>query len=198
MPGVLTSVHSDMIQLCLAAKILSPALKYLDCDVRSISADEVRIPSSLGKVPSKYIEVMTNNWHCYKSEYWDTSGAHDLDNRFEVLCWFKVLPKEEKWFDNVNKKIKNLNQIILQAMDVRYVLQYYYYGGSLYAALRNFSRALHFFEICLSVPSQQTTSAIQVTERVSPSDSDKPIRSQSPLIYIMSCYCVVLKISNID
>ena len=47
---------------------------------------------------------------------------------------------------------------------MRYVLQYYYYGGSLYAALRNFSRALHFFEICLSVPSQQTTSAIQVTE----------------------------------
>ena len=48
-------------------------------------------------------------------------------------------------------------------MDVRYVLQYYYYGGSLYAALRNFSRASHFFEICLSVPSQQTTSAIQVS-----------------------------------
>ena len=46
--------------------------------------------------------------------------------------------------------------------EVKYVLQYFYYGGCIYAALKNFSRALHFLEMCLSVPNQQTTSAIQV------------------------------------
>ena len=36
-----TSIHSDFLQLCLAAKLLSPALKYLDCDVTTLSKEEV-------------------------------------------------------------------------------------------------------------------------------------------------------------
>ena len=46
---------------------------------------------------------------------------------------------------------------------MRYVLQYFYYGGCVYAALKKWARALHLLEICLSVPNQQTTSAIQVS-----------------------------------
>lgn len=36
--------------------------------------------------------------------------------------------------------------------DAKYFLLYYYYGGMIYAAIKNFDRALYFFEICISTP----------------------------------------------
>lgn len=36
--------------------------------------------------------------------------------------------------------------------DAKYFLQYYYYGGMIYAALKNFSQALYFFEVAITTP----------------------------------------------
>lgn len=36
--------------------------------------------------------------------------------------------------------------------DVKYFLQYYYYGGLIYAALKNYERSLYFFEVAISTP----------------------------------------------
>jgi len=38
--------------------------------------------------------------------------------------------------------------------DSKFFLLYYYYGGRIYAALKNFDRALHFFEVAVTVPAQ--------------------------------------------
>lgn len=37
--------------------------------------------------------------------------------------------------------------------EVKYFLLYYYYGGMIYAALKNWDRALYFFEVALTTPS---------------------------------------------
>ncbi|XP_074111572.1 COP9 signalosome subunit 3 [Cotesia typhae] len=34
----------------------------------------------------------------------------------------------------------------------KYFLLYYYYGGMIYTALKNYDRALYFFEVCVTVP----------------------------------------------
>jgi hypothetical protein len=36
--------------------------------------------------------------------------------------------------------------------DVKYFLQYYYYGGMIYATQKNFERSVYFFEVVLSTP----------------------------------------------
>lgn len=36
--------------------------------------------------------------------------------------------------------------------DSKYFLLYYYYGGMIYAALKNYDRALYFFEVCITTP----------------------------------------------
>lgn len=36
--------------------------------------------------------------------------------------------------------------------DARYFLLYYYYGGMIYAAMKDYDRALYFFEVCVSTP----------------------------------------------
>eukprot|EP00095_Tigriopus_kingsejongensis_P012377 maker-scaffold190_size271632-snap-gene-1.29 protein:Tk12377 transcript:maker-scaffold190_size271632-snap-gene-1.29-mRNA-1 annotation:"hypothetical protein BRAFLDRAFT_275202" len=36
--------------------------------------------------------------------------------------------------------------------ECKYILLYYYYGGMILLALKNYSRALHFFEICVTTP----------------------------------------------
>ncbi|KAI9588598.1 COP9 signalosome complex subunit 3 [Glossina fuscipes] len=36
--------------------------------------------------------------------------------------------------------------------DAEYFLLYYYYGGMIYTAVKNFERALYFFEACISTP----------------------------------------------
>jgi len=47
--------------------------------------------------------------------------------------------------------------------DVRHVLLYYYYGGLIYAALKNFERASHFFEVVLTVPANVISPIMQET-----------------------------------
>ncbi|XP_008555887.1 COP9 signalosome complex subunit 3 [Microplitis mediator] len=36
--------------------------------------------------------------------------------------------------------------------DSKYFLLYYYYGGMIYTALKNYDRALYFFEVCVTIP----------------------------------------------
>lgn len=86
-PLQLTSVHSDLAQLCLIAKCPKPALQLLDVD-------------------------------------------------------FNDIAKENKSFD------------------VKYFLQYYYYGGMLYASLKQWERSLYFFEIAITTPSMAISSIV--------------------------------------
>ncbi|XP_055533819.1 COP9 signalosome complex subunit 3 [Wyeomyia smithii] len=76
----LTPVHADLCQLCLCAKVFSPALRFLDMDITAIAT---------------------------------TDDSHH---------------------------------------DTKYFLLYYYYGGMLYAAVKNYERALYFFEVAVSTP----------------------------------------------
>lgn len=39
-----------------------------------------------------------------------------------------------------------------QTFDTKSFLQYYYYGGMVYAAVKNYERALYFFEIVITTP----------------------------------------------
>jgi COP9 signalosome complex subunit 3 len=79
-PAHLTSIHSDLCQLCLVAQCLKPAVSLLDRDITDISRE---------------------NGH----------------------------------------------------FDVKYFLLYYYYGGMIYAAVKNYDRALYFFEMALTTHS---------------------------------------------
>lgn len=36
--------------------------------------------------------------------------------------------------------------------DSKYFLLYYYYGGMIYTSLKNYDRALYFFEVCITLP----------------------------------------------
>nr|XP_039261206.1 COP9 signalosome complex subunit 3-like [Styela clava] len=78
-PSQLTSVHADLCQLCLTAKCLKPAAKYLDIEVTDIS-------------------------------------------------------KENGFYE------------------CKHYLSYYYYGGMIYTALKNYKRALYFFEQAVVCP----------------------------------------------
>jgi COP9 signalosome complex subunit 3 len=75
----LTSIHADLCQMCLDAKCLRPALKFLDIEISEIS-------------------------------------------------------KENGMFD------------------AKHFLSYYYYGGMIYACMKNYSRSLYFFEQAISCP----------------------------------------------
>ncbi len=39
------------------------------------------------------------------------------------------------------------------AADAKHILLYFYYGGMILAALKDYSRALYFLEACITVPS---------------------------------------------
>lgn len=87
-PSQLTSIHADLCQLCLAAKCVKPALKYLDIEITDIA-------------------------------------------------------KENNLFES------------------KHYLSYYYYGGMVYTACKNYKRALFFFEQALACPAT-TLSLIMV------------------------------------
>ncbi|KAL5018335.1 hypothetical protein ScPMuIL_004057 [Solemya velum] len=76
----LTSIHSNLCQLCLLSKALKPALQFLDFDITDIGKE----------------------------------GGH---------------------------------------YDTKDFLLYYYYGGMIYVALKNYARALYFFEVAVTVTS---------------------------------------------
>ncbi|XP_058981884.1 COP9 signalosome complex subunit 3 isoform X2 [Musca domestica] len=44
------------------------------------------------------------------------------------------------------------NQTDTTNNDAKYFLLYYYYGGMIYTAMKNYERALYFFEVCISTP----------------------------------------------
>lgn len=78
-PAQLTSIHSDLCQLCLNAKCLKPAVRYLDIEIPDIAKEN----------------------GCYECKHY---------------------------------------------------LLYYYYGGMIYTALKNYRRALYFFEQAVVCP----------------------------------------------
>lgn len=47
--------------------------------------------------------------------------------------------------------------------NVKHVLLYYYYGGLIYAAIKNFERASYFFEVVLTVPANVVSPIMQET-----------------------------------
>lgn len=68
------------------------------------------------------------------------------------LCQLCILAKcfkpALKFLDvEVNSIAKDMGQA-----EVKYFLLYYYYGGMIYAALKNWDRSLYFFEVCLTTP----------------------------------------------
>ncbi|CAK9294064.1 unnamed protein product [Gordionus sp. m RMFG-2023] len=75
----LTTIHSDLLHLCLSSRDLTPSLQFLDIDITSINKE--------------------------------------------------------------NNKC-----------DSKYILLYYYYGGLIYLALKNYERSFLFFEIGLTIP----------------------------------------------
>ncbi|KAG9508932.1 COP9 signalosome complex subunit 3, partial [Fragariocoptes setiger] len=83
----LTSVHSDLCQLCLDSKCLRPAIYFLDVEITDIN-------------------------------------------------------KEDGHFD------------------VKHLLLYYYYGGLIYAGMKNYDRALYFFEAVLTIPATVVSSIV--------------------------------------
>nr|CAG4640802.1 EOG090X04TU [Eulimnadia texana] len=76
----LTSIHSDLLQLCLMAKCPKPALEFLNFDINDINQENSRF-------------------------------------------------------------------------DAKHFLLYYYYGGLIYASMKNYERSLYFFEVALTTPS---------------------------------------------
>ena len=95
----LTSIHANLLQLCLIAKNVKPALEFLDVDITDIS-----------------MEVSKNG----------TTNEF----LFNILIW------------------------ILQngSFDAKHFLLYYYYGGVIYATLKNYERSLYAFEVALTTP----------------------------------------------
>jgi len=79
-PAQLTSIHASLCQLCLLAKNVKPALKFLDKDVTEISRESGRF-------------------------------------------------------------------------DAKDYLSYYYYGGMIFTAIKNYDKALYFFEVVVTTPS---------------------------------------------
>ncbi|CAH8499420.1 unnamed protein product [Dicrocoelium dendriticum] len=79
-PHQLTSLHADLCQLALSAKLFNPVIPILDVDIL------------------------------------------EVDKSYSFI-------------------------------DAKDYLLYFYYGGMIYGALKNWSRALHFFELCFMIPS---------------------------------------------
>lgn len=77
--GQLTSLHSDLCQLCLLSHNFKPALEFLDIDITTIANEGPQF-------------------------------------------------------------------------DTKYFLQYFYYGGMIYLALKKYERALYFFEVVITTP----------------------------------------------
>ncbi|OON18706.1 PCI domain protein [Opisthorchis viverrini] len=92
-PSQLTSLHSDVCQLALSARLFSPVLPLLNVDI-------LEIEKNVGK-----------------------------------------------------RSFNSLLHRQYSFVDQKDYLLYFYYGGMIYGALKNWERALHFFELCLIIPS---------------------------------------------
>lgn len=69
---------------------------------------------------------------------------------FCQLCILSKCFKPALYF--LNSEVNDISKEGGQ-FDVKYFLLYYYYGGIIYAALKNYKRALFFFEIAITTPS---------------------------------------------
>lgn len=68
------------------------------------------------------------------------------------LCQLCLLAKCFKpALEFLNTDITNISREGGQ-FDAKYFLLYYYYGGMIYAALKNYDRALYFFEVAITTP----------------------------------------------
>ncbi|XP_037820852.1 COP9 signalosome complex subunit 3-like [Lucilia sericata] len=53
---------------------------------------------------------------------------------------------------STSAETRGQNQTDVTNHDAKYFLLYYYYGGMIYTAIKNYERALYFFEVCISTP----------------------------------------------
>lgn len=90
----LTSVHADLCQLSLCAKIFNPVLNFLEVDITSI-----------------FITEDSNH-------------------------------------------------------DAKYFLLYYYYGGMIYSSLKNYERALYFFEVAVSTSIGHVAHYVRIIQKI--------------------------------
>lgn len=68
------------------------------------------------------------------------------------LCQLCLLSKCMKpALEFLNTDVTDISQEGGQ-FDSKYFLLYYYYGGMIYTALKNYERALYFFEVCVTIP----------------------------------------------
>ncbi|KAK0090730.1 hypothetical protein PV325_006289 [Microctonus aethiopoides] len=68
------------------------------------------------------------------------------------LCRLCLLAKCFKpALEFLNTDITGISQEGVQ-FDSKYFLLYFYYGGMIYTALKNYDRALYFFEVCVTIP----------------------------------------------
>nr|CAH8830098.1 unnamed protein product [Trichobilharzia regenti] len=134
-------------------------------------------PESMQKVPS-YVRVISHEFTnflinmgaAHKGIGCILNGIRKLQKSPEYLtplhCDLCQLALAAKMF---SPTLSILDTDILEiesssALELNDYLLYFYYGGMIYGAVKNWQRSLHFFELCLLVP-ESSTSCI-VTEAV--------------------------------
>jgi len=74
-----------------------------------------------------------------------TSAHSDLAKLcLKARCFGPILPVLDTDITQINKEGDH--------MDAAYVLLYYYYGGSIYLAIKEYEKALYFFEVAVTCP----------------------------------------------
>nr|CAD7589576.1 unnamed protein product [Timema genevievae] len=98
------------------------------------------------KTPLRGIDLLRRAIH--KIQLFDSQ----LTSVHADLCQLCLLAKCFKpALDILNIDVTSISQEGNQ-FDAKYFLLYYYYGGMIYAAMKNYDRALYFFEVAITTP----------------------------------------------
>nr|CAD7572247.1 unnamed protein product [Timema californicum] len=98
------------------------------------------------KTPLRGIDLLRRAIH--KIQLFDSQ----LTSVHADLCQLCLLAKCFKpALDILNTDVTSISQEGNQ-FDAKYFLLYYYYGGMIYAAMKNYDRALYFFEVAITTP----------------------------------------------
>lgn len=122
-----------------------------DHEAPMLSVDEL---NALVKQPNlSHEKALKSIGQVCKSVRKTQSNPGQLTQLHVTLCQLCLMTKCLKpalpFLDTEINKISRDNG----SFDVKYFLLYYYYGGMIYAALKNWERALFFFEAALTPPS---------------------------------------------
>eukprot|EP00096_Caligus_rogercresseyi_P010809 TRINITY_DN4046_c0_g1_i1.p1 TRINITY_DN4046_c0_g1~~TRINITY_DN4046_c0_g1_i1.p1 ORF type:complete len:442 (-),score=127.35 TRINITY_DN4046_c0_g1_i1:49-1374(-) len=162
-PGVhslgLISVHSAKLS-CKSDRLSPEYIQSLGDFILSVSEEQVRVvPQGLGSLGRLYAEELLERGRALKGipilvgAIGKMSGSKGtLTSLHAELCKLCLASK------CLNQALPYLDvdyQDIAEecALDSRHVLLFYYYGGMIYAALKNFERSLYFLEVVVTLPS---------------------------------------------